>query len=103
MGSAALDHQGNLAVGYSRSRSAVGTFADIFIGGRLAADPPGSLAQGEVLMHGASGRQTTTSGRWGDYSSMNVDPVDDCTFWYTAEYYAAPDSSARTGRPGSAI
>ena len=58
MGSAALDHQGNLAVGYSRSAAIAGTFADIYIGGRLATDPPGSLVQGEVLMHGASGRQT---------------------------------------------
>ncbi len=23
---------------------------------------------------------------WGDYSSMSIDPVDDCTFWYTTEY-----------------
>jgi hypothetical protein len=24
--------------------------------------------------------------RWGDYSTMSVDPTDDCTFWYTQEY-----------------
>ncbi len=29
---------------------------------------------------------TLFSGRWGDYSSMSIDPVDDCTFWYTTEY-----------------
>ena len=32
-------------------------------------------------------------GRWGDYTSMIVDPVDDCTFWYVNEYFA----SNRTG------
>ena len=30
--------------------------------------------------------------RWGDYSAMTVDPVDDCTFWYTQEYYATNSS-----------
>ena len=34
--------------------------------------------------------------RWGDYSSMNVDPADDCTFWYTQEYYTAASSAAST-------
>jgi len=24
--------------------------------------------------------------RWGDYSSIAVDPSDDCTLWYTTEY-----------------
>src|SRR2546425_595611 len=24
--------------------------------------------------------------RWGDYSDLTVDPVDDCTLWYTNEY-----------------
>ena len=36
--------------------------------------------------------QIGTSSRWGDYSSMTVDPVDDCTFWYTQEYYATDSS-----------
>ena len=29
--------------------------------------------------------------RWGDYTSMNVDPVDDCTFWYVNEYLPADE------------
>ena len=28
----------------------------------------------------------TNTFRWGDYSSMAIDPTDDCTFWYTTEY-----------------
>ena len=24
--------------------------------------------------------------RWGDYSAMQIDPADDCTFWYTNQY-----------------
>jgi hypothetical protein len=30
----------------------------------------------------------STNSRWGDYSSMTIDP-DGCTFWYTGEYYDA--------------
>ena len=26
---------------------------------------------------------------FGDYSQMTIDPVDDCTFWYTGTYYPA--------------
>ena len=32
-----------------------------------------------------TGSQTTYS-RWGDYSSVAIDPVDDCTFWFAGEY-----------------
>ena len=34
----------------------------------------------------------TGSQRWGDYTSMNVDPVDDCTFWYVNEYVPTTSS-----------
>jgi hypothetical protein len=27
--------------------------------------------------------------RWGDYTAMSVDPIDDCTFWYTNQYYSS--------------
>ncbi len=85
MGSAAMDHEGNLAVGYSVSSTAV--FPGIRYAGRLAGDPPNGLAQGEATLQAGSFVQTNTSSRWGDYSNMIVDPTDDCTFWYTNEYY----------------
>jgi hypothetical protein len=47
-----------------------------------------------------TGVQTNTNSRWGDYTSMNIDPVDDCTFWYVNEYYqtteAPPDRKWQT-------
>jgi hypothetical protein len=96
MGSVALDRDGNLAVGYSVSSSAI--FPQIWYAGRLATDPPGQLAQGEHLMFFGTGSQVGTNGRWGDYSSMTVDPTDDCTFWYTTEYYTITSSfNWRTG------
>ena len=36
----------------------------------------------------AAAARSASSSRWGDYSTMSIDPVDDCTFWYTQEYYA---------------
>ena len=34
----------------------------------------------------ASGAAAETSGRWGDYYQMTVDPVDDCPFWFVGMY-----------------
>lgn len=87
MGSAALDKDGNLAIGYSVSSS--NTFPSIRYTGRLAGDPAGSF-QGENTLFAGSGSQTN-SNRWGDYSALMVDPGDGCTFWYTTEYYPATD------------
>lgn len=85
MGSAAMDQQGNLAVGYSVSSTTV--FPGVRYAGRLAGDPPNGLFQGEATMQAGGFVQTNTSSRWGDYSSTNLDPSDDCTFWHTNEYY----------------
>lgn len=89
MASAALDRAGNLAVGYSVS-DAISVFPGIRVAGRLVGDPPGGLAQGEATIIAGSRVQTSPQNRWGDYSMMGVDPVDDCTFWYTTEYYSTP-------------
>jgi hypothetical protein len=88
MGSAAMDKNGNLALGYSVV-NAVDVFPGIRYAGRLAGDPLGQLSQGETVLQAGSGVQTTTNSRWGDYTSMNVDPRDECTFYYMNEYYTA--------------
>ncbi len=85
--SAATDHQGNLAVGFSASSTAV--FPSIRYAGRLATDPAGGLFQGENTLVAGTGIQTSPESRWGNYSALTVDPVDDCTFWFTSEYYTA--------------
>jgi N-acetylneuraminic acid mutarotase len=84
MGSVALDASGNLAVGYSVSSSTL--FPSIRVAGRLAGDPAGQLSQGENTMQAGGGSQTHSASRWGDYSAMQVDPTDGCTFWFTNEY-----------------
>jgi subtilisin-like proprotein convertase family protein len=96
MGSAAMDGSGNLAVGYSISSSTLAP--SIGYAARLATDPPGGLFQGEAILINGTGVQTDSGSRWGDYSSLNVDPADDCTFWFTSEYYtAASQASSAVG------
>jgi len=94
MGSIAMDRQGNMALGFSVSSSTV--YPSIRYVGRLAADPPGTLPQGETTLIAGTGSQTTTNSRWGDYSMMGVDALDGCTFWYTQEYYAQTGNVWRT-------
>ena len=85
MGSIAMDQAGNMALGFSVSGT--GIHPQIHYTGRLAADAAGTMTQGEGSFIDGAGSQTGSNlSRWGDYSSMTVDPVDDCTFWYTTEY-----------------
>jgi hypothetical protein len=99
MGSIAQDIQGNMALGYSVSSAT--TYPSIRYTGRLVSDPLGTLPQGEAVLINGSGSQTHGSGRWGDYSTMSVDPVDGCTFWYTQEYYAVTSGAGWQTRVGS--
>jgi hypothetical protein len=97
MGSAAQDKKGNMALGYSVV-NATTVFPGIRYTGRQAGDPLGQMTLGEGTIINGSGVQTTTNSRWGDYTSLNIDPVDDCTFWYVNEYYAVSGTPA-DGRP----
>ncbi len=83
MGSAAMDGEGNIAIGYSVSSAS--TYPSIRFTGRLASDPLGSMTLGETSLIEGTGSQLSVA-RWGDYSALNVDPTDDCTFWFTSEY-----------------
>jgi hypothetical protein len=85
MGSIAMDHVGNMALGYSASDGTT-TFPSVRYTGRLAGDPLGQMPQGEGSIISGTGSQTGGGNRWGDYTSMNIDPTDDCTFWYINEY-----------------
>jgi len=84
MGSIAMDTMGNMALGYSVSSSSV--YPSVRYTGRLATDPLNQMPQGEGSLVVGSGVQESSYYRWGDYSMMGIDPVDDCTFWYTQEY-----------------
>jgi hypothetical protein len=99
MGSAAMDRQGNLAIGFSASSSSIKP--QLRYAGRLATDPLNTLSQGEAHLFDGTGSQTASGNRWGDYSSLTIDPVDDTTFWYTNEYYSTNSSFNWRTRIGS--
>src|SRR5205807_4144125 len=85
MGSIAMDHSGDMGLGFSLSGSSL--HPEIHYTGRLASDPAGTMPQGEGTIINGAGSQTTQSlSRWGDYSAIAVDPTDDCTFWYVNQY-----------------
>lgn len=95
MGSAAMDKKGDIALGYSVVNG-TSVFPGIRYTGRLKGDPLGQMTLGEGTIINGSGVQTTTNSRWGDYTSLNIDPVDDCTFWYVNEYYTAAGQASST-------
>jgi len=86
MGSIAMNQNGDIALGYSVS--SLTTYPSIRVAGRYSTDALNILSNETTVVAGA-GYQTSPLHRWGDYSAMSVDPVDDCTFWYTQEYYAS--------------
>lgn len=97
MGSVAMDGPGDVALGYSMSN---GSNEYPSVGYTGSASGSGVMGLGETTMVKGGGSETST-GRWGDYSAMSIDPSDDETFWYTQEYYAATSSLGWTTRVGS--
>lgn len=85
MGGISMDQKGNIALGYAASGS--DEYPGIRIAHRMAGDAPGSMPGTEYVAVEGGGSQTSEYQRWGNYSTMDVDPDDDCTFWYTHEYY----------------
>jgi hypothetical protein len=86
MGSIAMDKDQNIALGYSKSSTSLKP--GIFVTGRLVSDPLNTMGAETTLIAG-SGVQIGgyPFDRWGDYSAITLDPVDQCTFFYTNEYY----------------
>ncbi len=102
MGSAAMNGQGDMALSYSASNGVnPAVFPSVFYTGRLASDPLGMMPQGEASIVNGTGSQTTTLSRWGDYTSVTVDPTDDCTFWAVNEWVPSTSSVGWVLRIGS--
>ena len=98
MGAVAQDGEGN--IGLAANAANITATPSILnptaiYTGRLTADPLNSLPQGEVDAFSAvtKGVQTATANRWGDYSSLFVDPADECTFWAAFEYVDSPTAT----------
>jgi hypothetical protein len=92
MGSIAMDKSGDIALGYSVSSASI--FPSIRFTGRPPQKGLGLMEAETTIIAGGGAQLPTTCGniacgnRWGDYSSMAIDPTDDLTFAYTNEYYA---------------
>lgn len=82
MPSIAMNANGDIGLSYTASSSSV--FPSIRATGRLATDPLNTM-QSEVTIVAGTGSQTGT-GRWGDYSSLSVDPSNNTTFIGNHEY-----------------
>jgi len=91
MGSIAQDKQGNLGLGYSVSSASV--YPYLAVTGKTANESGMEL---ETLFNIGKGAQKSIN-RWGDYSSMSVDPSDDCTMWYANEYLKRSGSYTNWG------
>ena len=83
MASAAMDKLNDIAIGYSASSSTI--HPAIRFTGRVPTEPLGTMGSESSILEG-TGSQTGGLSRWGDYSALQVDPSDDCTFWYTNQY-----------------
>jgi hypothetical protein len=92
MGSLAMDKKRNIALAYSRSSSTL--HPDIYFTGRVPTDANGTMESEAPIVDQtvATGSQSGTNSRWGDYTSMAIDN-DGCTMWYTNQYYTVPNSS----------
>jgi hypothetical protein len=87
-GGVSMDRSGNVALGYNISSSTI--FPSVAYTGRQATDPAGTLPQPETFTGPGAASQTFET-RWGEGSTMQVDAMDECTFWYTNSYYEAPN------------
>ncbi len=83
----AMDQEGNIGLGYTKTGAT--TFPSLYYTGRFDADALGQMTVAEtVIIEGTS--SITSNSRYGDYSQLTRDPVDDLTFWFTAEYDGEP-------------
>ncbi len=85
IGSITMDASGNIAMGYTRTGTNAPYYPSLYYRGRLASDPLGTMPQGEFPIADATTSKTDNE-RYGDYAGIGIDPVDDCTFWFTSEY-----------------
>ena len=81
MGAIAINAAGDIGLAYNVSSGSV--FPSIRYTGRLASDPLGQMTFAETSIVAGSSRNG--SNRYGDYNSLDVDPVTG-DFWGTAKY-----------------
>jgi len=96
--SIAQDQFGDIAVAYNISSTTL--YPGLAFAGRVPTDRAGTLEAENTLVTG-TGSQNAANMNWNSFTSLSLDPVDDCTFWYTAEYYSASSLSSWTTKIAS--
>jgi hypothetical protein len=96
MASPAIDHAGNIGIGYSFGGTP--QFAGQRFAARLAKDPPGQLPLRETVL--VEGEAAQNAVRWEDYTQTAIDPTDDCTIWYVGDYLKK-DATTYSSRIGA--
>jgi hypothetical protein len=84
MASMAEDQNMDIGLGYSASSTSI--YPGIRFTGRVPSDPSGSMESEATILNGTGAQVGSYAYRWGDYTAMQVDPADDCTFWYVDQY-----------------
>lgn len=85
MGSAAMDQTGGIAIGYNVS-NASSIRPSIFYAYRSPVDVFGTLGSETSILVGPGSQTGNNLSRWGDYSTVSIDPADGCTMVFTTEY-----------------
>jgi hypothetical protein len=97
MGNIAMDSMGDIATVYNDSSNAI--HPTLSFAARVPDQTLGQLGAENLAMMG-TGSQTSGSA-WGNSTSLNIDPVDDCTFWFAGEYLRADGTNNWNTRIGS--
>jgi hypothetical protein len=90
----AMDKVGNILIGYNRSSASA--YPGVMFSGRFSTDPLGTFQPESGVWAGTGAETGPNDQRWGDYTSMTVDPIDDCTLWYTGEWYKVSGTAWNT-------
>ena len=83
LASAGYDNSGDVLMAFNASSAT--NHPSLRWTGRLQGDPNGTMSIAEQTILAGSQSQPA-SNRWGDYSSLSLDPLDGCTFWSTGQY-----------------
>ncbi|MFL1894623.1 GEVED domain-containing protein [Aquimarina sp. 2-A2] len=98
--SMAMDVYGNIGMGYTtmgtvENGATVDSYASLRYTGRLDGDPLGSMTIAEQDIVIGTDIQRNGGERYGDYSQITIDPIDDQTFYHIGEYFEAIGDNAR--------
>jgi hypothetical protein len=93
LGSMAMDKKGDIGIGYSFGGDP--NYTGQRFAARGAKDRKGQLTFRESVLAEGQASQTGSL-RWEDYTNINIDPADDCTFWFVGNYLKAGAASSTT-------